>query len=97
MVGQEYGTVTGVDIPGGHVVTMPDVISIIHQHQDTIPATVDTIPATVDTIPAMVVVTALTALTADMAVVTVDTVDTALLEDKPYNTYFIDNPLIIGG
>ena len=99
-----HGTTIAVDVPEA---TMLDVISIMLLLQDTALVTVDTnpdivvedtIPATVDTIPATVVVTVDMVL--PMVVVTEimeAMVVMAPQEDKPHNTYFIDNPLIIGG
>ena len=94
-----HGTTIAVDMPEA---TMLDVISIMLLLQDTALVTVDTNPDivvdTVDTIPATVVVTVDMVL--PMVVVTEITeamVVMAPQEDKPHNTYFIDNPLIIGG
>ena len=93
-----HGIAIAVDTPENLVATMPDVISIMYQLQDMDPDMEDIIPDTdqvmaVDTI----LITVDTVDTADMEVVMADMAVTVPAEDKPYNTYFIDNPLIIGG
>ena len=93
-----HGIAIVVDTPEDLVATMPDVTSIMYQLQDMDPDMEDIIPDTdqvmaVDTI----LITVDTVDTADMEVVMAYMAVTAPAEDKPYNTYFIDNPLIIGG
>lgn len=93
-----HGIAIAVDTPEDLVVTMPDVTSIMYQLQDMDPDMEDIIPDTdqvmaVDTI----LITVDTVDTADMEVVMAYMAVTVPAEDKPYNTYFIDNPLIIGG
>ena len=76
--------------------TMPDATSIMHPLPVTVRDMADIIPVTVqdmaDTTPVTVQDMADTAL-----VMEVDTADMVHPEDNSYNTYFIDNPLIIGG
>jgi hypothetical protein len=78
---------------------MPDVVTIMLQHPDTDmdPVTVVTIP---DMVQAMAVIVLATEATTEVVMVDTVTADMEVMapqEDKPYNTYFIDNPLIIGG
>ena len=97
-----HGIAIVVDTPEDLVATMPDVTSIMYQLQDMDPDMEDIDLDMEDIIPdtdqVMAVDTILiTVDTADMEVVMAVMAVTVPAEDKPYNTYFIDNPLIIGG
>ena len=93
-----HGIAIAVDMPEDLVATMPDATSTMYLLQDMDPVAEDIIPDADQVMVVTAVDTILiTVYTMDMVAAMADMVVAVPAEDKPYNTYFIDNPLIIGG